>query len=140
MSIKQITPSLVFDGKAAKAIELYQRALGAKVETILRFGDAAGMGQPTPESHKDRVMFAVLRVGDETFSVMDAPPGVIVPATSNVQILIDLDDPADMASRFDALSAGGEVTRAPHDAFWGARFGMLVDAFGIRWMLSCRSR
>jgi PhnB protein len=23
-----------------------------------------------------------------------------------------------------------------HDAFWGARFGMLTDQFGINWMFS----
>jgi uncharacterized glyoxalase superfamily protein PhnB len=23
-----------------------------------------------------------------------------------------------------------------HDTFWGAKFAMLTDAFGIRWMLS----
>jgi uncharacterized glyoxalase superfamily protein PhnB len=28
---------------------------------------------------------------------------------------------------------------AMHDAFWGGRFGMLLDRFGIGWMLSYRA-
>lgn len=42
-----------------------------------------------------------------------------------------------MTKKFDALAVGGRVTMALHDAFWGARFGMLTDAFAIRWMFSC---
>jgi PhnB protein len=140
MPIQQISPSLTFDGQAAKAIALYERALGAKVETILRFGEAPAMGRPVPPSHEDRVMHALLRIGGGTFMVMDAPPGVTVSTASNVQIALELDDVTEMASRFDALAAGGEVVIALHDAFWGARFGMLVDAFGIRWMFNCRTK
>jgi PhnB protein len=136
MTIKKVTPSLTFDGKAAKAIELYERALGATVERLMRFGDAPPTGPTTPDAHKNRVMYAMLRVGDDAVMVMDAPPGVAVATASNVQVALELDDAAEMARRFDALSAGGVITIAPHDAFWGARFGMLIDAFGIRWMLS----
>jgi PhnB protein len=26
------------------------------------------------------------------------------------------------------------------DTFWGARFGMLTDKFGISWMLNCEKK
>jgi len=32
---------------------------------------------------------------------------------------------------------GGQVTMPLQDTFWGARFGMLTDAFAIRWMFNC---
>jgi PhnB protein len=140
MAIKKINPYLSFDGGAAKAIELYERALGAKVESLMRFGDAVAMGRPAPDTHKDRVMHAILRVGEERFMVMDAPPGVPVPAASNVQIALELDDPAELTERFDALAAGGVIRVAPHDAFWGAKFGMLTDAFGIAWIFNCPTK
>jgi PhnB protein len=140
MTIKKISPYLAFDGKAAKAIELYQRALGAKVESLMRFADAPATGHAVPESHKDRVMHAILRIGEEQLMVMDAPPGVSVPAASNVQVGLQLDDPAELTKRFDALAAGGAVRVAPHDAFWGAKFGMLTDAFGIQWLFNCPAK
>ncbi|HLK44329.1 MAG TPA: VOC family protein [Acidimicrobiales bacterium] len=136
MAITAVTPSLTFDGKAAQAIALYERSLGAKVESIMRFKDAPPGGRPVPETHRDRVMHALLTIGGRRVMVMDAPPGVPVAAASNVQVALELDDPAEVDARFDALAQGGIVTVAPHDAFWGARFGMLVDAFGIRWILN----
>lgn len=140
MTITKITPSLIYDGKAARAAVLYERALGAKVESLMRFRDATAMGRPAPPGYEDRVMHALLRIGESAVMLMDAPPGVAVATASNVQIALDLDDPAEMAQRFDALGSGGVVTLAPHDAFWGARFGMLIDAFGIRWMFSCPAK
>jgi len=37
---------------------------------------------------------------------------------------------------FDALAEGGSLTMPLQDTFWGARFGMLADAFGIRRMFN----
>ena len=34
------------------------------------------------------------------------------------------------------FSAGGNVTMPLADAFWGAYFGMLIDKFGINWMVN----
>ena len=36
---------------------------------------------------------------------------------------------------FGKLSAGGVVKQPLADQFWGATFGMLVDKFGVDWML-----
>jgi PhnB protein len=43
-----------------------------------------------------------------------------------------------MAGKFDALAAGGKVSMPLQDTFWGARFGMLTDAFGIHWMFNAQ--
>lgn len=37
--IKSATAYLFFNGNASEAVELYQRALGAKVEGLMRYGD-----------------------------------------------------------------------------------------------------
>lgn len=28
-------------------------------------------------------------------------------------------------------------TSLPQDMFWGAKFGALTDAYGVRWMFNC---
>jgi hypothetical protein len=39
---------------------------------------------------------------------------------------------------FEALAAGGGKISFPiHDTFWGSKFGMLTDAFGVSWMFNC---
>ncbi len=37
---------------------------------------------------------------------------------------------------FDALAEGGQVTMPFAPPFWGGHFGMLVDRFGVPWMVS----
>ena len=140
MSIKQITPALAFAGTAEQAIHLYEKALSAKVESLMRFGDAAAMGQSIPDEHRNGVMHSVLRIGEGPIMVMDAPPGTPLSTDGQVQVALDFDDVAEMTRSFDALAAGGAVTMPLQDAFWGARFGMLTDAFGIRWMFNCQTK
>jgi PhnB protein len=41
---------------------------------------------------------------------------------------------------FTKMSAGGKVTMPLQDQFWGARFGMLTDKFGIHWMFNCEKK
>jgi PhnB protein len=139
MSIKKLNPYLNFDGTAEKAIELYQSALGAKVEgPIGRFSEVPGM-DVAPE-HKNRVMHVVLRVGEGVIMISDSMPSHPVTPGSNVHVVLDFDDVADMSKRFDALAAGGKVSFPIHDTFWGAKFGMLTDAYGINWMFNCEPK
>jgi len=70
----------------------------------------------------------------------DGMPGVPVAKDSNTHVSLDFDDPADMTAKFAALAAGGKVTMPLQDTFWGAKFGMLTDAFGIKWMFNCEQK
>jgi len=46
-------------------------------------------------------------------------------------------DPAEAERVFNALAENGTVQLAIQKTFWSARFGMLVDRFGIPWMVNC---
>ena len=138
MAIKKLNPYLNFNGTAAKAIKLYETALGAKVENVMPWTDMPG--QPPAPDAKDRLMHAVLRIGEGLVMLSDSPPGAPVTIGTNAHVTLDFDDAADMARRFDALSAGGKITMPLQDTFWGAKFGMLQDAFGIQWMFNCEQR
>lgn len=136
MAITQLNPYLAFDGTAEKAIQLYEKALGAKVEGgIMRYGEVPGM--ECGPADRTRVMHATLRVGGGVIMLSDSMPGQPMAAEGNVEVCLQLDDPADLERKFDALAAGGKVSMAPHDAFWGARFGSLTDAYGVRWLFNC---
>ncbi len=138
MSIKSLSPYLMFDGTAAKAIALYEKALGARTERVMRFADAPpGEGlAPDPEA-AERVMHALLHLGGGVIMLSDSAPGMSVPRDSNTQVCLEFSEKDEMSGRFDALAAGGQVTMPLQDTFWGDHFGMLTDAFGIQWMFSC---
>jgi len=134
----KLNPYLNFNGTAEKAIQLYQRALGAKVESLMRFGDVEGM--PAAPETKDRIMHAMLQIGEGILMISDCPPGQPIQLGNHVTVTLHFDDVADMAKKFDAMAAGGSVQQPLQDMFWGARFGMLTDAYGIPWMFNCDTK
>jgi PhnB protein len=138
MAIKQVNAYLNFNGTAEKAIKLYESALGAKADNVMRFGDVPGM-DAGPDS-KDRILHARIHLGDGVLMVSDTRPTMPAPAGNNVHVTLDFDDAADLQRRFEALAAGGKVTMPVSDTFWGAKFGMLTDAFGIQWMFNAETR
>jgi PhnB protein len=135
MPITQLNPYLFFDGTAVQAIKHYESALGANAKNLQKMGDVPGA--QIPADHRDRVMHCELAIGPGTVMISDGMPGDPPRPGSNMDVVLNFDDPADMGRRFEALGAGGKITSPLQDTFWGARFGTLTDAYGIRWMFNC---
>jgi len=134
MAISKLTPYLIFNGDAKKAIALYERALGARTEIVTHFGDMGGT-TIAPE-HKDRVTHAMLHLGEGAIMMSDSRPEDPPVKEGNVQVCLELTTEEDQTAKFNALAEGGRVTMPLQDTFWGARFGMLVDAVGVQWMFN----
>lgn len=132
MAIKSLNPYASFNGTAEKALRFYEKALGAKVMHLMRWSEGP-CGDLPPEA-RNRVMHCMLEVGGGRLMLADSPPNRPSPPDSNITICLELDDNDDMKRKFEALAEGGQVDMAIHDAFWGATFGRLRDAFGVRWM------
>lgn len=135
MSIQKINPYIHFNGNAAQAIQLYESALGAKVGSLMRHGDMPG-AKVTPEN-KDLVMHAALQIGGGEIMLSDVMSGTPVAPGTNMQIALHFSEEAETVKAFDALAAGGRVTMPLQDTFWGAKFGMLTDGYGVQWMFNC---
>jgi PhnB protein len=133
MTIRSASPYLQLDGKTEAAIALYTSALGAKTETLLRFGDLPASGLTGERGQ--RVLHAVIRIGDAVIMASDGPRDANLPS-GNVAIALDFDDPADMAQKFEALATGGKIDFPLHDTFYGGKLGGLTDSFGVRWMFN----
>lgn len=133
MTIKAATPYFILNGRVEQAIALYQRALGAKLETLQRFGD---VDQSCPAAMKSRVMHAELRVGDAVLMMSDGSNEEAPPQSGSVNVALQFDDPDQAKRSFDALATNGKVVQPLIDAPWGALFGALSDEFGINWMFN----
>ncbi|QRK08841.1 VOC family protein [Archangium violaceum] len=133
MAIKAATPYFILNGRTEQAIALYQRALGAKLETLQRFGD---VNQSCPAAMKSRVMHAMLRVDDATLMMSDGPNEEAPPRGGSVSVALTIDDPDQARRCFDALATNGQVIQALIDAPWGGLFGVVCDEFGISWMFN----
>lgn len=136
MAIKKVTPYLNFDGNGEQAVKFYETVLGAKVEALSRMGDVPGSNAPAED--KDRLLHALLRFeSGDSIMASDTMKGASFSLGNNVHVTLEFGDVDEMAAKFDGLAAGGKVDMPLNDTFWGARFGMLTDKFGIRWMFNC---
>jgi PhnB protein len=133
MSIRAATPYLILNGRGQRAVALYTRALGAKTETLTRFGEA---DEHCPAAIKDHIQHASLRVGEALIMLSDGPVEAGTPPRL-VSIALDFDDAAELRHRFDALATTGKPVLPVFDAPWGAVFGVVEDELGVHWMLSC---
>jgi PhnB protein len=131
----QLIPYLIFNGNCFDAITTYALALGGEVKEISRYGDMPG-GDAAGDA-ASRIMHALLVAGDIQIMFSDAPPGQEEPVGSGcAHLSIHFTDAAKQTTVFDKLAEGGTVTMPLQDTFWQARFGMLTDKFGVKWMVN----
>ncbi len=134
MAVCQLNPYIHFNGNAAEAIRHYEKVLGAKVERSMTYGELPG-NKPQPEN-ASRILHCELRLGACTLMVSDAPAEHAGVVGSNVEVNLGYDDEVEMRRAFEGLAKEGKTVVALHDAFWGGKFGMLVDRYGIHWMFN----
>ena len=123
---------LSFNGNCRQAVEFYKKCLGAELEIML-FSQAPCN---TPPEAKDRIMHARLTKGPVTLMASDSMMSDPVQQGNNFHVVIACDSIPEAEKLFTAFSENGKVILPLQDMFWGARFGMLTDQFGINWMFS----
>jgi PhnB protein len=130
--MKGINAYLTFSGNCRDAMTFYAKCLGADLH-MMTFGEAP-IGASADA--KDKIMHAALAVGPHVLMASDAPPNMPVTAGNNFSITIACESAAEIDRLFAAVSEGGTVVLPLQETFWGARFGMLKDRFGINWMFN----
>jgi PhnB protein len=129
---------LNFDGNCREAMTFYGRCLESEPNfTPFSEGppEVSAMAKDTP----DRILHCELALGPAVLMASDTLPGGPFQQGNNFSICLDCESQTEMEKVFGALSENGEITMPLHDAFWGGRFGMLTDQFGISWMFSFRA-
>lgn len=126
---------LTFDGRCEEAIQFYKRALGAEVQTLLRFKDAPQDQQcMISPGTENKVMHACLRIGDTSVMASDGRNRG-EPNFQGFSLAINVADATEADRVFAALGDGGTVTMPLAKTFFSPRFGMVDDRFGVHWMV-----
>lgn len=129
-----VTPYLTVKG-AADAIDFYKKAFAATENVRM------------PAQDGKRLMHADITVNGGRILMSDEFPehgeehGVVhAPTAKNlagVAIALHYAKPADVDAAYRrAMEAGCKSVQEPADMFWEARFAMLRDPFGHRWMMN----
>ena len=131
-----IQPYLTFGGRCQEAVEFYRDALGAEVQMLVRFKEAPDQPPPgmVPDNWGDKIMHVSLKIGDAVLMASDGCNS----SEKNFQgfsLSLTAANEAEADRKFAALSNRGQVTMPLGKTFFSPRFGMLVDRFGISWMV-----
>ena len=131
--MKELGPYLNFNGNCREAMTFYKECLGGTL-TLMTFEESK---QDVPAEMKNQIMHSTLRFTPYA-SVMasDCMPGQPAVNGTSVTICINCDSVENINAFYAALAKGGKETMPLADTFWGARFGMLKDKFGIQWMFN----
>jgi PhnB protein len=131
-----IQPYLFFNGRCEEAIEFYKTAVGAELQMLLRHKDSP-MPPPgqLPPGSEQKIMHAAFRVGD---TVVMASDGMCdgKPVFNGFTLSIAFASEAQVRPVFAKLSDGGNIRMPVEKTFWSPAFGMLVDRFGVSWMVT----
>ena len=129
----QVQPYLMFDGRCEEAAKFYEKALGAKIEKMVRFKDSPDPGM-CPSAGENKVMHTSLRIGDQTVLASDGQCGG-APSFQGFSLSLNVSDEAEANRLFAALSSGGQVQMPLTKTFFSPAFGMVADRFGVSWMV-----
>lgn len=115
---------LSLDGRASEAVAFYARAFGAR--EFGRFAD---------EENPDRLMHVQIEINGGCLMMTDcrAPWETDAPRPQGFNLMLVVADGDAWWSR--ALAAGCTVIAPFERQFWGDRWGMLRDPFGIDWAI-----
>lgn len=125
-----VIPTLTIKG-ASEAIEFYKKAFGA--QEVYRFAGPDGKS----------IMHAQIKIGDSIVMLNDEHPqmGCLSPqstGSTSSGIFLYVPDADDVFNK--AVSAGAKPQMPMMDAFWGDRFGSIIDPFGHVWSISTRKK
>jgi PhnB protein len=122
-----------FTGTCREAMTFYKECLGGN----LTIQPVAGtpMETQSPADMKDKILHASLQKDNIVIMGSDMTyPGFIL--GNNVSLSINCSSEEEINTFFEKLSEGAQVLHPLADSFWGAKFGVLADKFGTRWMLN----
>ena len=130
-----LVPYVFFYGRCAEALEFYKSVFGGDYEAS-RVADSPMADQMPPDA-RDGIMHASFTSNAVRFFASDGREvKTIDPEAGNISLALSAHDGAEGERIFNGLAQGGKVGMPIGDAFWGGRFGMLVDKFGIEWMMT----
>ena len=131
----QLNPYLSFNGQCEAAFKFYEQCLGGKIEAMFPY-EGSPMAEQVPAEWRNKVMHAEFKLGDRVLMGSDCTSELYEKPQGN-SVMLGIEDPAKAEQVFHALSENGTVQMPIQETFWAVRFGMLVDQFGIPWMINC---
>ncbi|MGZ5280694.1 MAG: VOC family protein [Bacteroidia bacterium] len=133
--MNSLNPYLTFNGNCLEAMEYYKDCLGGEL-SVSTFGEMPS--DQVREEDKNLVMHAKLSSDGIVLMASDTNSQAgEVNFGSNITLNLNADSLENAEKYFNHLADGGKITMPFEESFWGAKFGMLTDKYGVHWMVNC---
>jgi PhnB protein len=128
-----LNPYLNFPGNCAVAFKTYEKVLGGRIVMMQTHAETPARDF-VPADWQDKIIHVRLEVGGAVLMGSDAPPGRF-DRPQGFAVSFTTATPAEAERIFNELAEDGKVTMPFAPTFWSPGFGMVVDRFGIPWMV-----
>jgi PhnB protein len=129
-----LNPYLFYNDTCEAAFKFYEKALGGKIEMMMRADEGPEDMKPGPGREK-LIMHARMSIDGQVLMASDSPPEHFQ-KPQGFAVSLTIKDPADAERKFNALAEGGILEMPFGKTFWSKGFGMCIDQFGIPWMVN----
>lgn len=133
MNMQPIIPYLTLNGNATEAMSFYKNAFLGEIVFSQTFAEAP---MEIPEGNGHKIMHAKLQAGELVLLFSDTLPGQETVGGTNLSLSMDFKSLEEIERTYNALTDGATISMPLQDTFWGAKFGILVDKYGIQWMFN----
>jgi len=129
----KLNPYINFKDNAREAMEFYHSVFGGTLN-MNTFKEFQASQDP---SEDDKIMHAQLD-GDNGITIMgaDTPSSMEYNPGTNYSISLSGENEAELRNYYENLSDGGMIVEPLEKSPWGDTFGMLVDKYGVHWMVN----
>lgn len=136
----EVQAYLTFDGTCEAAFNFYKSVFGGDFTYMGRFKEMPSQeGKKVSPEIGELIMHVSYPIGKNTVimgSDSSEEFGHTTIQGNNFSLSVNADSEEEAQRIFSALANGGTITMPLNKTFWGALFGMLIDPFGIQWMIN----
>lgn len=130
---------LTFDGNCEEAFNFYKSVFGGDFGQVVRFSEMPkDQDYEVTETNMNKIMHVSLPIGNSLLMGCDAGQQWVTSLVqgNNFSVSVLADSRTEAEKLFNGFAEYGQVSLPLADTFWGALFGMIIDQFGINWMIS----
>lgn len=130
---------VAYNGNCEEAFKFYSKVFGREIDMVMRNKDVpAEVPSPAGDAESEKILHISLPIGNGSYLMGCDMPAAFGEATRtnsfNISISTDSEEQTDKF--YNGLLEGGKVNMPLEKTFWGAYFGMVVDKYGVQWMIS----
>jgi len=131
----QVNTYLSFNGECEAAFKFYEQCLGGRIAAMFRY-EGTPLAATVPADWSDKVMHASVVVDGQELMGADVAPEQYEPP-KGISLSLNLGTAAEAERVFGEFADGGRIVQPLERTFWSERFGMVIDRFGVPWMINC---